>query len=59
MKKKGRPVGENNRKERVIVRLNGVELALLDEISESTGLSRSEIMRESMRTYCLRKKFSR
>ena len=57
LRKKGRPVGENNRDKYLKVRLNEKENELLEEIADDLGINKSELVRECIRAGCLKHKY--
>lgn len=51
VKKRGRPMIENAKKERLGIRLSDEDINMLDYLCYQTGKSKSDIVRESLKIY--------
>lgn len=51
MNKRGRPAKEGSKNKQYKMRMSEKEVAMLEYMADKKGLSKSEIVRDSLRTY--------
>lgn len=58
-KKRGRPTKEGSKKHRVDIRMSDMELAMLDDICDVKGETKSEVLLKALKMYHNFSKFQR
>lgn len=57
MRKRGRPVEDEPKNNRIMVRISDNDTNILTDLAEKTGVARSEIMRRALKMYYNLSKF--
>lgn len=57
MRKRGRPAEDEPKNNRIMVRISDNDTNILTDLSEKTGVARSEIMRRALKMYYNLSKF--